>query len=287
MQLDLFMDGRAVMLQNDVIAALQARNAIAGRLAMDAFATEYPAHDAIPSLSLLLETLAKPITPIIDHASAAEALRLMQTEVIPAAQRVLGSHAAAGWLAPLWLSLADAAAGLPFDAQTPQHHRAYLLLQSGRWAMADTEIARIPSWRRIPAPLAWMTQARFHQGGLESAWCLLTELAWIDAQAFNRLAHQLPAPALHKHLKDFDAAIDDDEPDRAWFPAWLLIAAPALSSVMRDTQPGNNHAPERIARLIFDLLALEKQGRHADIVTLRKKLRDGHAGLFDFYMRSR
>jgi hypothetical protein len=56
---------------------------------------------------------------------------------------------------------------------------------------------------------------------------------------------------------------------------------------MRDTLPGNNHAPERVARLIVDLLALEKQGRHAEIVTLRKKLRDGHAGLFAFYMRSR
>ncbi len=287
MQLDLFTDGGKVMLQNDVIVALHARDAIAGRQALAAFASEYPAHDAIPALNLLLETLAKPITPIIDHFSAAEALRVMQTTVVSAAQRVLGSHAAASWLSPLWRSLADAAVGLPFDAQTPQHHRAYPLLQSGQWAMAETEIARIPSWRRIPTPLAWMAQARFHQGGLECAWSLLMELAWIDAQAFSRLAHQLPAPALHKHLKEFDAAIDDDEPDRAWFPAWLLIAAPALSSVMRETQPGHNHAPERAARLIADLLALEKQGRHVEIVTLRKKLRDGHAGLFDFYMRSR
>jgi hypothetical protein len=287
MQLDLFTDGGEVILQNDVIAALHTRDAIAGRRALAAFANEYPAHDAIPALNLLLETLEKPIAPIRDHSSAAETLRVMQTAVVPAAQRVLGNHAAAVWLSPLWLSLADAAAGLPFDAQTPQHHRAYLLLQSGQWTMADTEIARISSWRRIPAPLAWMAQARFQQGGLENAWCLLMELAWIDAQAFNRLAHQLPAPALHKHLKDFDSSIDDDKPDRAWFPAWLLITAPALSSVMRDTLPGNNHAPERFARLIVDLLALEKQGRHAEIVTLRKKLRDGHAGLFAFYMQSR
>ncbi len=131
-----------------------------------------------------------------------------------------------------------------------------------------------------------MAQARFHLGGLESAWCLLMELAWIDAHVFTRLAHQLPAPALHKHLKNFDMAIDD-ETDTAWFPAWLLIAVPALSWVIRDTQPGNSHAPERVARLIFDLLAFEKQGRHADIVRLRKKLRDWHSGLFACYMQSR
>jgi hypothetical protein len=190
----------------------------------------------------------------------------MQTVVVPAAQRVLGKNAASEWLTPLWLSLADAAAGLSFDAQVPQHHRAYLLLQSGQWAMADAEIARIPSWRRIPVTLAWMAQARFHQGGLESAWSLLMGLAWIDAQAFGRLAHQLPVAALHKLLKDFDTALDD-ESDFAWFPAWLLIAVPALSSVMRDTQPGNNHPPERVARLICDLLALEtgtaRGDRHA------------------------
>ncbi len=275
------------MLQNDILAALRARDTVAGHHALAAFATEYPSHETIAALSLLLETLATPVAPITDHSSAADALRSMQSAVVPAAQRVLGNHAASDWLSPLWLSLADAAAGLSFDAQMPQHHRAYLLLQSGKWATADAEIALIPSWRRIPAPLAWMAQARFHQGGLESAWRLLMELAWIDAQAFRRLACQLPAPALHKNLKAFDTAIDDNEPDYAWFPAWLLIAHPALSSVMRDTQPGNNHAAERVARLIFDLLALEKQGRHADIVTLRKKLRDSHAGLFAFYMRSR
>ena len=287
MQLDLFMDGREVMLQNDVIAALHARDANAGRGALAALSTEFPAHETIAALSLLLDALTTPVAPIVSHAAAADALNYMQTAVVSAARRVLGEHAANPWLSPLWCALADAAAGLTFNAHTPQHHRAYLLLQSGQWVMAETEIALIPSWRRIPVPLAWMAQARFHQSGLDGAWPLLMELAWIDAPAFRRLAGQLPAPALHKHLKDFETDIEDNEPAHAWFPAWLLIAVPALSSVMRTTQPGNNHAAERVARLIFELLALEKQGRHAEIVARRKKLRDGHAGLFDIYMRSR
>ena len=147
MQLDLFMDGRDVMLQNDILAALRARDTVAGHHALAAFATEYPSHETIAALSLLLETLATPVAPITDHSSAADALRSMQSAVVPAAQRVLGNHAASDWLSPLWLSLADAAAGLSFDAQMPQHHRAYLLLQSGKWATADAEIALIPSWR--------------------------------------------------------------------------------------------------------------------------------------------
>jgi hypothetical protein len=212
----------------------------------------------------------------------------MNTEVVAAAHRVFGNKEAGDWLAPVWLSLAKAAAGLPFNAEKPNTHAAFLLLQSGDWAAAEAAIAGIASWRRIPAPLAWMAQARFYQGGLESAWCLLLELAWIDARTFSLLAHQLTAPSLHKLLHDFDVALEgDSEPDRAWFPAWLLIAKPAMAFVMRETQPCSNHAPEQAARLIMELLILEKQGRHADLVAQRKRLRDLHAGLYACYMATR
>jgi len=60
-----------------------------------------------------------------------------------------------------------------------------------------------------------------------------------------------------------------------------------MASIMRETQPCNNNAPERVARLITELLALEKQGRHADIVAQRKRLRDLHAGLYAIYLSSR
>ena len=38
---------------------------------------------------------------------------------------------------------------------------------------------------------------------------------------------------------------------------------------------------------ILELLDLEKQGRHADLVAHRKKLRDLHAALYSLYMASR
>ena len=288
MQLDLFMHGRNVMLQNDVVAALRERDAIAGRRALSEFRAEYPEQEILTSLTTLLNTLEAPAQRFADHHSVAGTLHTMDTEVVAAANRVFGTKEAGAWLAPVWLSLATAVAGLPFNVKKPNTHAAFLLLQSGDWAAAEAAVAAIPSWRRIPAPLAWMAQARFYQGGLEPAWCLLLELAWIDAHAFSLLARQLTVPSLHRLLHDFDVALEEDaELDRAWFPAWLLIAKPAMALVMRETQPCSNHAPEQVARLITELLILEKQGRHADLVAQRKRLRDLHAGLYAFYMSSR
>ena len=287
-QLDLFMHGRNVMLQNDVIAALRKRDAVAGRQAIAVLAAEFPGEEILTALTTLLNTLAVPAERFADRQGVAGSLHTMDTVVSPAANRVFGSKEAGDWLSPVWRSLANSAAGLSFDVEKPNTHAAYMLLQCGDWAVAEAEVARISSWRRIPAPLSWAAEARFYQGGLERAWCLLVELAWIDACTFDQLARRLKALSLHKLLNDFDVAFEtDQEPDRAWFPAWLLIAAPAMASAMRETQTCKGNAPERVARLIMELLALEKQGRHADLVAQRKKLRDLHAGLYAFYMSSR
>jgi hypothetical protein len=288
MQLDLFTHGRDVMLQNDVIAQLRKRDPTAGRQTCAALKAEFPAHDILAPLNILLDTLIAPVQRLLDHDSAAGKVHEIDTVVAPAANKVFGNSDVENWLSPVWRTLAESAAALPFNPATPEAHAAYLLLRSGDHAAAETSVTGIPSWRRIPTPLAWMAQARFYQSGLDAAWPLLIELAWIDARAFSALAHRLQAPSLHKLLKDFNLAFDDDNtPDRAWFPAWLLITAPAMAAVMRETQTCNNATPERVARLIMELLALEKQGRHAILVAQRKKLRNLHATLYGIYMASR
>lgn len=288
MQLDLFMHGNDVMLQNDVITALRARNAAAAEPALAVFAAQYPQQEMIAPLTTLLHTLAVPAPRFSDHDDVASALHTMTATVAPAASSVFGHSEAHAWLAPLWRSLANAAGRLPFKAETPNTHSAFLLLQAGDWAAAEAAVAHIPSWRRMPATLAWMAESRFYQGGLEAVWSLLTELAWIDASRFSLLAHRLQAAPLHKLLKKFKIAFeDDDAPDPIWFPAWLLIEAPAMTLIMRETQASNHQPPERAARLLMEILTLEKQGRHAEIVARRKTLQSLHAGLYALYMASR
>ena len=61
-----------------------------------------------------------------------------------------------------------------------------LWLRAGDFAAAADAVARIESWRRIPAPLAWMAEARYRLDGLDAHWGLLAELAWLAPSASMR-----------------------------------------------------------------------------------------------------
>ena len=45
--------------------------------------------------------------------------------------------------------------------------------------------------------------------------------------------------------------------------------------------------PERCTRIVMGLLALERQGRHAELIEGRRKLREAHPVLFARYMQDR
>jgi hypothetical protein len=288
MQLDIFADSRDVMLRSDVVAAFRVRDGLLVRRALDAFAAEFPHDSLLAPLSALLDALlsAPPACP--DHQAAADTYQRMETVVVPVAVRVFGERDASDWLAPLWRSLAHAAAFLPYDHQIPSAYAAPMLLRARDWTMAEEAIAKIPSWRRAPTPLAWMAEARFARGGIEAAWPLLIELSWLNASNFGELARHLDSRVLDRLLRNFQSAIAaEGDTELAWFAAWLLIAEPATVAILRQTQQGQDSSPEHTARLIADLLGLERQGRHAEVLELRRKLRDLHAELFALYMLSR
>lgn len=288
MQLDLFTHGRDVMLQNDVIAALRARDVASGRQALERFRAEFCDHETIGPLGALLDALACPATRAADRDAIAIRVREIETLVTPAAVRIFGQGEATKWLSPVWSSLAGAAVGLAFQPDSPQVHAGILYLRARDFASAETQIAKITAWRRIPVPLSWMAEARFHRSGLEAVWCLLAELAWMDCALFRDAAQRLQSSALHRLLSEFETGLPDEgDLDFSWFPAWLLIRAPEVVAVLRQAHAGNGKPPERVARLIIELLLLEKQGRHADLVAQRRRLQYLHPGLCRYYMASR
>ena len=133
-----------------------------------------------------------------------------------------------------------------------------------------------------------MTEACFHRYGLESVWNLLIELAWLESDAFRAVANRLSSEPLIRLWHRFETGLGNEaDLDARWFPAWLLIAAPEMASVMREAQAGTGKAPERAARLIMELLLLEKQGRHADVVAHRRRLREVCPELYQCYMATR
>ena len=290
MQLDIFDHSRDVMLHNDVVDALARRDPSAARLAWHILKDEFPASDTLPALAVLIDALeCRTGAAFADHDAVCDARRVLSRDIEPAARRVFGEQAGTAWLAPLWQETARRAARLPFRSERSEDHTAALWLRAGDWQAAADAVARIESWRRIPAPLGWMAEARYHLLGLDSTLALLAELGWLAPGRFGDLAKRLGDPSLDRLRKQFDASFegDGDLADLAWFSAWLLTEKPGLARWLGETQPSLDSEPERAMRLLLELLGLERQGRHHEVVERRKALRDMHPSLYAAYMRTR
>jgi hypothetical protein len=287
MQLDIFEHSRDVMLRNAAMDALRSHDAVASGAAIARLASEYGGDPLLPALNKLCERLRLPVAAPLSFESASEILRLTE-DAVAAAQRVFGSEAGT-WLSPLWGELAAAIADLPFDPANEGLHAAPLLLLAGNWAQARARTESIPSWRRQPAPLAWKLEAECQDCGLAAAWPLLAELSWMAPRRAAALAAKLENPELNELLRRFDAEFEgeSDAEDFAWFPVLTLIAEPRWAAAMRLAQPGADTPAERCARQLLNLLLLERQGRHTEIIEGRRNLRTLHPLLFDLYMRSR
>lgn len=287
-QLDLFNDSRDVMLRNDVAHAVLRRDAAASRQALQRLQAEYPQDHSLGACALLVERLDQGAPTLDRSASAQAAAATLEQQLAPAARQVLG-EAATEWLAGCWQALADAASAVPFDAEHSDGHAAALWLRAGEWQRAADAVKSIASWRRIPAPLGWMAQARHRLYGLDAAWPLLAELAWLAPRRFDQLAGLLADPLLQRARRSFDAQYEGDgEPDElAWFPAWALIERPVLERVLGEAQTQRAHAPERALQLVGELLGFERQGRQRELLAARKELAELNPSLFRAYMQTR
>lgn len=290
-QLDLFADSRDVILRNQIIEALLDDNWEVAYPAWARLRSEYAEDALLAPMKVLLDALSGARhNRVLAPAEAAAVLQQLQQEVVPAARRVLGATLAQTWLAAFWRNLATAVAGLPYQAAYPELHAAAFWLHARAWQAAASAVASIPSWRRIPLPLAWMCQARYANQGLAATWPLLVELAWLHPEGFGALLPQLGEPVLLRLLRRFDAefvAESETEVGLDWFPAWALTAEPGLMAVIREADTASEDAPVQAVRGLLQLLILEREGRHGAVVEARKRLRQLHAGLFACYMRTR
>ncbi len=292
MQLDIFADSRDTLLRNDVVTALRQRDANAFERAFAALTAEFGKDPLLPALATLGRHLAA-VAPFRSAAEAAQAAAALDSGLLPAAAEVFRGQAGA-WLAPLWRELGRAAAGLAFDSRNPGGHAACFALRAGDWQAAVDRVAGIESWRRQPQPLAWMAEALCRagdgarpEGGFAAAWPLLAELAWLSPDRLAALCPRLDVAPLAALWSRFEHEFEAAEPAAAWFPAWSLIAEPALAEGIRRCWPQSDSTPERAARLLLELLSLERQGRQRELVAGRGQLRALDAGLFAFYMQAR
>jgi len=82
-------------------------------------------------------------------------------------------------------------------------------------------VRAIASWRRIPQPLLWMTQACWHLQGAQTAWPLLAEALWLAPGGAKALIAHLPDRQLPRLARRFEAEFEpEDDRQWAWLPAW-------------------------------------------------------------------
>lgn len=287
MQLDIFENSRNVICRNAVIDALLAHDVAVAAQAMGDLVAEYPADAMTTSLGLLCDRLAMRVVAPLKRDKADQILRATE-EIVIVAGRIFGPESS-GWLSALWLELAHAIQGLPFDSGHENLHAAPLLLRAQNWTQACAVLEAIPSWRRQPAPVAWKIQATAKISGMDQIWPLVAELSWMAPHRAQQIVARLKLEKLTAMARSFSVEFEGEgvSNDFAWFPAWVLILHPALAECFHDIQEGADTPAERCARLVLSLLALERQGRHEKLIEARKKLRDSHAGLFECYMRTR
>lgn len=129
-QLDLFVHSRAVVLVNDVIAALFVRDAARAAECLDRLRAEEPGHRVREALEILCHTLAEWPLPSENPAEIAEAIRRLEVDAHPAALAAMGEKAAQ-FMRPLWRDLAQAAGPHAYDAAFPQSYSTPLHLRGG------------------------------------------------------------------------------------------------------------------------------------------------------------
>jgi hypothetical protein len=288
-QLDLFLDSRAVMLGNDTAGALAARDAGRASTALARLRAEAPDYPGLDSLETLAAALAAWPPPYADTGAIASAVDWLDRDIAPAASQALGEHASR-FMVGFFRDLAEAAYGLAYEPAQPRAHRAWLCLRCGEWEEAERAAAGIPQAEANPDAIHWQAVARYRREGLDAARVGLFALAWRAPQRFAAVLLELADELLQREWDRFESASEwrslDQSELPAWFPAWFLLEHPAAGAKFEAAQ-FPDAPPAEAARLILELLELEKRGGAQRLAGKRARLRELNRDLFTLYMANR
>ena len=293
-QLDLFDDSGDVALRNDLAQALLGGDPVAAQGIAARLQAEFGADPVLAPAATLIEhqrwrqSLAAE-SPL-DVARVLDARHRLDGPVARAAAAAFGAPEAATWLDDQWRWLAGRAQGIGWHPAHAEAHAAALCLRGQAWPQAAAAVARIDSWRRIPVPLLWMTQARWRSDGADAGWPLLAEALWLSparaAALLPMLADKRLEPLVARFEERFDPSAASGD-DWAWLPAFALVDQPLLADPLSAATPATQTAPGAAFTVVMALLRLERQGRHHEIVAQRARLRALSTTLFAAYMATR
>src|ERR1700682_656680 len=183
-QLDLFVHSRAVILTNDTINALLAREAAQASACLGRLGAEVPGYGALNALETLSRALSEGPLRSTSPAEIAVAVGRIAGEVHPAALAATGSKAT-DFMRPFWHDLAHAATLHAYDSAFPQSFCAGLYLRCGDVRATARAAESIPDWERNADALHWLAVARYRIDGLDTCLARLMRLALLAPQQLS------------------------------------------------------------------------------------------------------
>lgn len=287
-QLDLFLDSRAVVLANEAVDRLLARDTRGAASALAALEREDPAYPAAGALSVLVQFACEWEPPARQAFDIARAAGRLEEHIAPAAALALRQRGRE-FVQRYYLELAAAAAQLPYDPDYPQAHPAFLLQRGGDFAASEQAALGMPGWEDTPDALSWLTVARHRLRGLGAARPTLFALCWMAPRSVAQLIAELGDEVLGRDWEAFGSFDWSSTPEAelpAWFPGWYLVQHPAAAPDVEAA--GSCPSPAcTAARLMASTLDREREGSSKVLVGLRQRLRDLNSDLFALYMQRR
>ena len=289
MQLDLFLDSRAVVLANKAIRAIAERDGARARHYVSGLCAEAADYPTLRPLEILARALVEWRCPARDVTSIVSAVAWLEDVIVPAARDAFGTRAN-DVLAPFFRDLAETSRGLPYEPSRAKAHRAWLSSRCGDWEQAEDAALAIPGATGIADALHWLTVARYRRRGLAAARPTLFALAWRDPPRLAALIDDLQDEALERDFGRFNGACEWTNTGAAelgaWFPAWYALEHPAAAGDY-DVGEATVAAPARAACLVAGILELERQADWKQLVALREQFRLLSVDLFSLYMARR
>jgi len=288
-QMDLFFDNPVVALTNGIARSLAARNSAESHRQLDRLYIQAPNHPDLAAFDQLVRALDDLEHPVEDPRARLELL----SAITPNARHLLGAGSR-DYLSPLWRHLADALAGQPFSADSPDLHRSFALARAQDWTGASESILAEPRWWSHAPLCVLLAESAFRRRRRTealTAWC---HLCWVAPRQAEQAVQRLRQPDLSALWQAFleceerasDSGVSEATLDASDFPAWLLLHEPGLARQLAVDLPRGDSAAEEHYRCVHRWTHAHRAHLQQEEMALRKSLQLQHPVLFWMLKRS-
>jgi hypothetical protein len=273
LQLDLFHDSTALLLEEQIRQALAERRTDRAREQVALLMRQDPRHRHLRGFLRLIQVIDDSNRQSSDERLA----ELLAVE--PLARDLLG-HRDRDFLAPLWATLAESLAGRTFEPAAPRLHASFAWARAGHWEAVRRSVEAEVDWRGQPILVLAHAEAcwrRRDRGEARRDWMWLcwehppdAERAFTSSQFPDRRLGEL-----WNGFGDLDPPLDTED-----FPAWLLLDDPGVAACVTP-----DAAPRDERGTLFRLLRRLVGGD--DDIELRRELSEIHPRLLRLLLERR